>query len=50
MNHEAGEDINLGHDVIKGEAKAHQSLKQKDGFEKSPLSMIKCASKHDRNR
>jgi hypothetical protein len=32
-NHESGEDINSGHDIIKGEAKAHQSIKQKDNFE-----------------
>jgi hypothetical protein len=40
MNHESGEDINLDHDIIKREPKAHQSIKQKDGFEKSPLSMV----------
>jgi hypothetical protein len=39
-NHEAGENINLGHDIIKGEAKAHQSIQQKNSFEKSPLSMV----------
>jgi hypothetical protein len=40
MNHESGEDINLGHDIIKREPKAHQSIKQKDGFEKSSFSMV----------
>jgi hypothetical protein len=39
-NHESGENINLGHDIIKREAKAHQSIKQEDGFEQSPLSMV----------
>jgi hypothetical protein len=40
MNHESGENINLGHDIIKGEAKSHQSIKQKDSFEKSCFSMV----------
>jgi hypothetical protein len=40
MNHESGENINLGHDIIKREPKAHQAIKQKDSFEKSPLSMV----------
>jgi hypothetical protein len=40
MNHESGENINLGHDIIKREPKAHQSIKQKDSFEKPPLSMV----------
>jgi hypothetical protein len=30
----------LSHDIIKGEAKAHQSIEQKDGFEKPPFSMV----------
>jgi hypothetical protein len=40
MNHESGENLNLGHDIIKGEPKAHQSIKEKDGFEKSPFSTV----------
>jgi hypothetical protein len=40
MNHESGENINLGHDIIKRELKAQQSIKQKDSFEESPLSMV----------
>jgi hypothetical protein len=40
MNHESGEDINLGHDIVKREPKAHQSIEQKDGFEKSPFSIV----------
>jgi hypothetical protein len=40
MNHESGENINLRHDIIKGEPKAHQSIEQKDSFEKAPLSMV----------
>jgi hypothetical protein len=39
-NREAEENINLGHNIIKGEDKAHQSIKQKDSFEKSPFSMV----------
>jgi hypothetical protein len=39
-NHDAGVDINLDHDIIKGEAKAHQSIKHKDSFEQLPLSMV----------
>jgi hypothetical protein len=50
MNHESGKNINLGHDIIKREPKAHQSIKQKDSFEKVPLSVVWCASRHDRNR
>jgi hypothetical protein len=40
MNHESGEDINLGHHIIKGEARDHQSIKQKDSFEKPSFSMV----------
>jgi hypothetical protein len=40
MNYESGENINLGHDIIKREPQTHQSIKQKDGFEKPPLSMV----------
>jgi hypothetical protein len=40
MNHESGENINLGNDIIKREPKAHQSIEQKESFEKSPLSMV----------
>jgi hypothetical protein len=40
MNHESGDDINLAHDIIKRKPKAHQSIGQKDGFGKSPLSMV----------
>jgi hypothetical protein len=40
MNHESGENINLGHDIIKREPIAHQSIEQKDGFEKPPFSMV----------
>jgi septation ring formation regulator EzrA len=40
MNHESGENINLGLDIIEREAKARQSIKQKDSFVKSPLSMV----------
>jgi hypothetical protein len=40
MNHESGENINLGDDIIKSEPKAHQSIQQKDSFKKSPLSMV----------
>jgi hypothetical protein len=39
-NHESGENVNLDHDTIKRAAKAHQSIKQKDGFEKSSFSMV----------
>jgi hypothetical protein len=39
-NHDVGEDIILGHDIIKGEAKAHQSIKHKDSLEKSSFSMV----------
>jgi hypothetical protein len=40
MNHESGEDIDLSHDIITREPKAHQSIQQKDSFEKSHLSMV----------
>jgi hypothetical protein len=40
MNHESWENIDLGHDIIKRKPKVHQSIKQKDSFEKSPLSMV----------
>jgi hypothetical protein len=40
MNHESGENINLDHDIIKREQKAHQSIEQKDSFEKRSLSMV----------
>jgi hypothetical protein len=40
MNHESRENINLDHDTIKREPKAHQSIEQKDSFEKSPFSMV----------
>jgi hypothetical protein len=40
MNHESGENIDLGHDIINRQPKAHQSIEQKDGFEKIPLSMV----------
>jgi hypothetical protein len=40
MNHESSENINLGHDIFKREPKAHQSIKQKNSFEKLPLSMV----------
>jgi hypothetical protein len=40
MNHESGENNDLDHDILKREPKAHQSIKQKDGFEKSPLSIV----------
>jgi hypothetical protein len=40
MNHESGENINLGHDIIKRDPKARQSIKQKESFEKAPLSMV----------
>jgi hypothetical protein len=40
MNHESGEDINLDHDIIKGEPKAHESIKQKGSFEKLSFSMV----------
>jgi hypothetical protein len=33
MNHESGETINLGHDIIKRELRSHQSIKQKDSFD-----------------
>jgi hypothetical protein len=39
-NHDGGEAIILGHDIIKGEPKTYQSIKQKDDFEKSPFSMV----------
>jgi hypothetical protein len=39
-NHESSENIDLGHVIIKMEPKAHQSIEQKDSFEKLPLSMI----------
>jgi hypothetical protein len=39
-DHESGENINLSHDIIKRERKAHRSIEQKDSFEKSPLSMV----------
>jgi hypothetical protein len=29
MNHESGENINLGHNIIKREPKAHQSIEHK---------------------
>jgi hypothetical protein len=32
-NRESAENINLGHNVIKREPKAHQSIEQKDSFE-----------------
>jgi hypothetical protein len=35
MNRESGENINLGHDIIKTEPKSHQSIEQKDSFEKN---------------
>jgi hypothetical protein len=37
---EAGEDINLDHDIIQREPKAYQSIKQKESFEKSSFSMV----------
>jgi hypothetical protein len=40
MNHESGENINLGHDIIKRKPKAYQSMGQKDSFEKRLLSMV----------
>jgi hypothetical protein len=40
MNYKSGEDVNLGHDIIKGKPKAHQSIKQKDSFEKSSFSIV----------
>jgi hypothetical protein len=40
MNYESGENVNLGHDIIKREPKVHQSIKQKDSFEKSSFSMV----------
>jgi hypothetical protein len=33
MKHESGENINLGHDIIKREPKTHQFIEQKDSFE-----------------
>jgi hypothetical protein len=39
-DHESGENLNLGHDIIKREPKAHQSIKQKDSFEKWSFSMV----------
>jgi hypothetical protein len=40
MNHESGKNINLGHDIIKRKPTVHQSIEQKDSFEKSHLSMV----------
>jgi hypothetical protein len=40
MNHESGEDINLGYNIIKKEPKSYQSIEQKDSFENPPLSMV----------
>jgi hypothetical protein len=40
MNHESGENISLCHDIIKREPKAHQSIEQKDSFEKGSFSMV----------
>jgi hypothetical protein len=40
MNHESGENINLDHYIIKREPKAHQSIEEKNSFEKPPLSMV----------
>jgi hypothetical protein len=37
---ESGEDINLNQDIIKREPKVHQSIRQKDSFEKSSFSMV----------
>jgi hypothetical protein len=34
MNHESGENINLGYGIIKREPKIHQTIEQKDSFEK----------------
>jgi hypothetical protein len=33
MNRGSGENINLGHDTITREPKAHQSIEEKDSFE-----------------
>jgi hypothetical protein len=40
MNHESRENINLSQDIIKREPEAHQSIKQKGGFEESSFSMV----------
>jgi hypothetical protein len=40
MNHESEADINLDRNIIQREPKTHQSIKQKDSFEKLPLSMV----------
>jgi hypothetical protein len=40
MNHESGEKISLGHDIIEREPKAHQSIEQKDSFEEWSFSMV----------
>jgi hypothetical protein len=40
MNHESEENITLGHDTIKQEPKAYQSIEKKNSFEKSRLSMV----------
>jgi hypothetical protein len=37
MNHESGKDINLGHDIIKREPKARQSIEQEDRFGEPPF-------------
>jgi hypothetical protein len=39
-NHESAENINLEHNTIKEEPKAHQSIQEKDSFEESPISMV----------
>jgi hypothetical protein len=40
MNRESGENISLGHDIIKREPKAHQSIEQKASFKKWSFSMV----------
>jgi hypothetical protein len=42
-NHDAGEDINLGHDIIKGKVKAHKSIEQKHSFEKSSFQWFSAS-------